>query len=611
MATVNTIRTRILNKYDVLSNYTDFTPLKGEICIAIVGEEVTTNKGLNGDITKKPIVSIKVGDGNTTFENLPWIQAIAGDVSTFIKGIVDENKFNELVNAIITNAKLATSADLNALTVRMSSAEEKVTALESSVNTGSNSLSNLRAAINAVVTNGADTKESDTIKGTKLYAEDVANTAKTEAISSAASAADAKYELIGVAETKVKALAGEGNTATVKGNADSITGINVTVGIETLTTTAQTLKGAINELDAEIGEESIRDKTLTKAIADLQASVGDSSEGLGTQVSTLNTKVGNLEAAIADEGALGSRVVTLENEMNSLEETTDAHSTSLATLIGSTEGDNTRSIRDIAALVISEALVGGGEDFDTLQEIAEWIKDHPADAAAMNEAISAIKTNLGWTGETAPATVDSRIATAISNLETKINIDNYATTAQLTTAVDRVTALESKVDTGDQNVSTYVEAAKQAAISAAATDAKTKADAAQAAAEATAAADATSKANAAQTAVEAKVTALAGEGNTATVKENAEAIASLQARTAGALTHSGTASLMVSNVERDENGTFTVTHRAIENADFSQTDVFVFYCGGAKGYDMTSITIENIQAEMTLDEGSLDNVVLG
>ena len=591
MATVNTIRTRILNKYDVLNNYTGFTPLKGEICIAVVGEETTTNKGLNGDTTKKPIVGIKVGDGNTTFENLPWIQAIAGDVSTFIKGIVDEDKFNELVNALITNAKLATAADLNALTVRMSSAEEKITTLESSVNTGTNSLSNLRAAINAVVTNGADTKESDTIKGAKLYAADVANTAKTEAISSAASAADAKYELIGVAEAKVKALAGEGNTATVKGNADNITGINVTIGTETLTTTAQTLKGAINELDAEIGTESIGDKTLTKAIADLQASVGDSSEGLGTQVSTLNTKVGDLEAAIADDGALGSRVVTLEGEMDDLEETTGAHSTSLATLIGSAEGDDTRSVRDIAALVISEALAGGGEDFDTLQEIAEWIKDHPADAAAMNEAISAIKTNLGWVDETAPATVDARIATAISNLETKINIGNYATTAQLTEATDRVTALESKVDIGDQNVSTYVEAAKQAAISAAATDAKTKADAAQAAAEATAAADATSKANAAQAAAEAKVAALAGEGNTATVKENAEAIASLQARTAGALTHSGTASLMVSNVERDENGTFTVTHRAIENADLSQTDVFVFYCGGAKGYDMTSVTI--------------------
>ena len=128
MATENIIKTRILNNYGALDNYTDFTPLKGEICIAVVGEETTTNKGLNGDIIKKPIVGIKVGDGNITFENLPWIQAIAGDVSTFIKGIVDEDKFNELVNAIITNAKLATAADLNALTVKMSSAEERISA---------------------------------------------------------------------------------------------------------------------------------------------------------------------------------------------------------------------------------------------------------------------------------------------------------------------------------------------------------------------------------------------------------------------------------------------------------------------------------------------------
>ena len=60
MATVNTLKTRILNKYDLLANYSNFTPLKGEVCVAVIGEETTTNKGLNGDVTKKPIVGIKV-----------------------------------------------------------------------------------------------------------------------------------------------------------------------------------------------------------------------------------------------------------------------------------------------------------------------------------------------------------------------------------------------------------------------------------------------------------------------------------------------------------------------------------------------------------------------
>ena len=150
MATVNTLKTRILNKYDLLANYTNFTPLKGEVCVAVIGEEATSNKGLKGDVSKKPIVGIKVGDGSTSFNELPWIQAVAGDVSTFVKGIVDEAKFNELVNALITNAKLASAEDLTKLGDRVGANEESITDLKEIVETGDNSNEKLRATINAV-----------------------------------------------------------------------------------------------------------------------------------------------------------------------------------------------------------------------------------------------------------------------------------------------------------------------------------------------------------------------------------------------------------------------------------------------------------------------------
>ena len=58
MAEVNTIKTRILNKYDLLANYSNFTPLKGEVCVAVIGEETTTNKGFVGDTAKTPVVGI-------------------------------------------------------------------------------------------------------------------------------------------------------------------------------------------------------------------------------------------------------------------------------------------------------------------------------------------------------------------------------------------------------------------------------------------------------------------------------------------------------------------------------------------------------------------------
>lgn len=86
----NTINTRIQLKYDTLSNWilsstgaNSFKPLKGEICIAEIPAG-TNNSGLT-----PPSIGIKVGDGTHTFQELPWIQAVAGDVYSWAKA---ENK---------------------------------------------------------------------------------------------------------------------------------------------------------------------------------------------------------------------------------------------------------------------------------------------------------------------------------------------------------------------------------------------------------------------------------------------------------------------------------------------------------------------------------------
>lgn len=608
MANVNTIKTRILNKYDLLANYTNFTPLKGEICIAVVGETATENKGLKGDTStnKIPIVGIKVGDGDTPFNELPWIQAVAGDVSTFIKGIVNETDFNNLVNALITNAKLATAKDLSDLSDQVAANAGNITGLKAIVETGDNSNAKLRTAINAVLGTASDTSDKNTVYGAKKYAEEKASAAQT----AAQGYADDKFEEKGVAASLVSTL----ETGKVKSNTDAITGINAKIG--TVTYTGDSLTAAIKNLQDSVGTSGeglgSQVNTIKQQVSALEGTVGDASSGLVKDVADLKT-------AITDNGSLGSRVKTLENEMDVVQAATAGYNSSktiasdiqaakesasaantlagqnetkISTLIGS---DNGKSARTIANEELAAQLLSGkaDADFKTLQELATWLENHPEDVTAINAAITSVKQNLGYTDEnleTAPATVDARIATAISNLETKINIGNYATTAQLTAATDRVTALESKVDTGNQNVSAYVEAAKQAAISAAATDAKNKADAAQAAAEATAAADATTKANAAQAAAEAKVAALAGEGNTATVKGNAEEIARLDA-SIKALDYTDTEDGVVATVSQT-NGKINVTHKKVGVADLAD-EVFVFYCGNATGYaeDMKTVAI--------------------
>lgn len=81
MAT-NTINTRIKLKYDAFSawNSSSFVPLQGEVCIA----EIPSNDS-NPNHLSPPAIGIKVGDGSHTFAQLPWIQAIAGDVYSWAK----------------------------------------------------------------------------------------------------------------------------------------------------------------------------------------------------------------------------------------------------------------------------------------------------------------------------------------------------------------------------------------------------------------------------------------------------------------------------------------------------------------------------------------------
>ena len=77
----NTLKTRILLKYDTYQNWidSDLVLKKGEVGIAEIPGETEGTK------LTPPAIGIKVGDGENTFTNLNWIQAIAGDVSAWAK----------------------------------------------------------------------------------------------------------------------------------------------------------------------------------------------------------------------------------------------------------------------------------------------------------------------------------------------------------------------------------------------------------------------------------------------------------------------------------------------------------------------------------------------
>lgn len=105
----------------------------------------------------------------------------------------------------------------------------------------------------------------------------------------------------------------------------------------------------------------------------------------------------------------------------------------LTTLIGSDADKSVRTIanEELAAQLIPE---NAAESLNTLQEIAQWIQDHPGDASAMNTAIEALETKVG------DKTVAAQITAAIDALK----IGDYAKAADLTAAVGRIDTLEGK-----------------------------------------------------------------------------------------------------------------------------------------------------------------------
>lgn len=77
----NTLKTRIVLKYDTFEqwNQSDLILKKGEMAICEIPGETEDSQ------LTPPAIGIKVGDGTNIFSQLPWIQAIAGDVSAWAK----------------------------------------------------------------------------------------------------------------------------------------------------------------------------------------------------------------------------------------------------------------------------------------------------------------------------------------------------------------------------------------------------------------------------------------------------------------------------------------------------------------------------------------------
>ena len=113
-----------------------------------------------------------------------------------------------------------------------------------------------------------------------------------------------------------------------------------------------------------------------------------------------------------------------------------AYENKVDTLVGE---DADASVRTIAASEVAKVVASAPEDFDTLKEIADWIASDSTGAAAMSNAIEALKKEIG--GE---QTADGFTNSRIDALEAKVDVEKVS---EAITAATTDMATNASVDT--------------------------------------------------------------------------------------------------------------------------------------------------------------------
>lgn len=249
--------------------------------------------------------------------------------------------------------------------------------------------------------------------------------------------------------------------ADIKTNKESIATLNTLVGdtavatqISTAVTAAKTeLKGGTSDTDASAtiaGAKKYADKldTAMDARVDaLEASIGEGGS-VSAQITAEINKLDKTDTAVDGEyvsavseadgiitvtrAALPdySETYAAKKHTHAIADVTDLQTEldKVTTLIGD---DASKSVRTIANEELAAQLIpeNAKESLNTLQEIAQWIQDHPDDVTAIHAAIAALQTKVGDTSVAAQIkAVTDPIAAKSHEHANKALLDTYTQT---------------------------------------------------------------------------------------------------------------------------------------------------------------------------------------
>lgn len=183
---------------------------------------------------------------------------------------------------------------------------------------------------------------------------------------------------------------------------------------------------------------------------------------IGTGATNGTLSVNGADVAVKGLAALAYKAQVSESDLDAALTAVLAAKAAKAdvdTLIGTDTGKSVRTIanEELAAQLIPE---GAQESLDTLTEIAQWIQDHPDDAAAMNTAIAKLNGIVAGIGgedddyATVMAAIEGKIAGATkvesSEINGNIKIDGEETTVYTHPTTTAVAAGFKKVGNDDK-----------------------------------------------------------------------------------------------------------------------------------------------------------------
>lgn len=183
---------------------------------------------------------------------------------------------------------------------------------------------------------------------------------------------------------------------------------------------------------------------------------------IGTGATNGTLSVNGADVAVKGLAALAYKAQVSESDLDAALTAVLAAKAAKAdvdTLIGTDTGKSVRTIanEELAAQLIPE---GAQESLDTLTEIAQWIQDHPDDAAAMNTAIAKLNGIVAGIGgedddyATVMAAIEGKIAgaTKVEASETNgnIKINGEETTVYTHPTTSAVAAGFKKVGNDDK-----------------------------------------------------------------------------------------------------------------------------------------------------------------